>query len=171
MLNKCLNSDLLLQYVSIPSELNWQTKFKTRWHLKKCSDCSAQFNKIQDTWNHYFTPEPDIAPSLIRVFAKLQRDETLILKGWKLSNIQSKPSLKEVLVNRGWLYYGAIASSFVGVISFFTLNQASMTPVAQNEKKAPVARIQFEEKNGVNVYYVKPELLHRVQFQTTRTNR
>lgn len=169
----CLKSDQLLQYFTIQSELGFVTKFKTKWHLKKCQGCAERFNKVQSTWNQYFNPEPEIAPSLIRVYAKLQRDETLILKGWKLENFKSTRSLSQKLFRQGWVYYGAVTSSLLGVMGFFMYNQMTVNrALTLSEKKSsPVAQIEFNQKDKVNVYYVKPELLHHVQFQTNRSMR
>jgi hypothetical protein len=168
---RCLSSDALFKYFSVRNEVRLFDQVKTFFHLKKCTQCESKYKTIQNTWKEYFTPEPEIAPSLIKVYAKLQRDETLVLKGWKLENFSQSYKLNHWLFNRGWLYYGSVPTALAAVITFLAVSQNSKNPpvVANNKQSLPYAQIRYEDSNKVNVIYVKPELLHRVEFQTTRT--
>lgn len=170
MLKKtCLNSDSLFKYFSVRNEIKFFEKTKIFFHLRKCSQCEFKYKTIQNTWNEYFTPEPEIASSLVKIYAKLQRDETLILKGWKLENFTQNYKLNHWLFNRGWLYYGGVPTALAAVITFLAVSQNAKNQPLVAKQTPPYAQIRYEDNNKVNVIYVKPELLHRVEFQTTRT--
>ena len=76
---------------------------------------------IKTKWDAYFSPEPELTSSLIRVYSRLQNDETLILKGWKLSEQRPTKSLGHRLLAEGWLFAGlfrwALAHCFSLVVT------------------------------------------------------
>lgn len=171
---KCLKQDALLEFHSIPQEMSAFKRTCVRTHLATCEDCRARFEKIQSMWQSYFKPEPDITSSLLSVYSRLQSDETLILKGWKLGEAKRKKTMSGLLFNEGWLFRGAISTGLFGLVGFVVVSQTktnslSQPVVAQN--KAPLAQIRVEDKNTLKVHYLEPQLLQTIEFETTRGSR
>lgn len=172
MFLNCPKSEDFLELVSIPEELSLISKLGLRAHLSFCSSCKSCFESTQLAWTNFLKPEPEITSSLLKVYSQLQNDETLILKGWKLGNQKRTKELSGFLFNEGWLFRGGVFLSLgilVGVIAFSTLSQKPL------EKEAlplgPLAQIRQQEKNKVKVHYLQPELLHTIEFETTRSSR
>ena len=169
---KCPTSDALLEYVSIPRELGFAKRMLIRLHTSSCQDCQKKTAFIRSKWSSYFSPEPDITSSLIRVYSRLQNDETLILKGWKLGEYQNERDLRSWLLSSGWIFRGAIGAGLASLLLFLVISQfgtvSNNTPrLAQLNQDVPYARIRFEDKNRVQVHYVQPELIKSVEFETT----
>jgi hypothetical protein len=109
----------------------------------------------------------------LRVYSRLQADETLILKGWKLNNVKRRKEVSGFLLNEGWLFRGGVflgLGAVVGAVVFSSLNQKPLSPEGI-PLKGPFAQIRLQEKNKVKVHYLQPELLHTIEFETTRSGR
>jgi len=177
MLLKCPNSDALFEYVTIPTEMSFLRRTNMRTHTLLCPPCQQKIEAIRQKWDAYFTPEPDITASLIKIYGRLQRDETLVLKGWKLGGVQRPKSLKESAIAQGWLFRGAVAAGLAAVAFVFVTPQvksdrdlqlvASVPQAAQ----LPLARFRVEDKNSIKVHYIQPELLQSMEFETTSAGR
>lgn len=171
MFLSCPNPDDFLALASVPEELSFWSQLFLKSHFKLCRSCKERFIHTQLTWENFFKPEPDITSSLLKVYSRLQADETLILKGWKLSNVKRKKEVSGLLLNEGWLFRGGVflgLGAIVGAVVFSSLNQKPLS----NEGfplKGPFAQIRLQEKNKVKVHYLQPELLHTIEFETTRT--
>ncbi len=107
--------------------------------------------------------------SLMRVYSRLQKDETLILKGWKLNEGRHKKSLGGILVNGGWLFRGAVSMGLAAVVISVVMSQQSNGKQSNAViQQGPLAQIRLENKNGVRVHYLQPEVLQTIEFETTR---
>lgn len=173
---KCLSQDCLLEYVSIPQEVSAWKKLHVRLHTVKCDACQNKLSSIRKNWDSYFAPETDITSSLLKVYSRLQTDETLILKGWKLGEFQRRRDMNTALFKGGWLFRGAVSLGLAGLAVFVVLSQVSQnktieprSTIASNQ--LPLAQIRVEEKNTVKVHYLEPELLQTIEFETTRGSR
>ncbi|NBT58773.1 hypothetical protein EBT16_08325, partial [bacterium] len=93
MFLNCLEPEEFLELVSIPEELSFVSRISMKSHLAFCGHCKSAFQGTQRTWAEFLKPEPDITSSLLKVYSRLQSDETLILKGWKLDNQRRKKEL------------------------------------------------------------------------------
>lgn len=181
---KCPNQESLFEYVSIPGEMRRMARFRIGLHTGRCAKCQQQMQKMKATWESYFTPEPDITDSLMRVYSRLQADETLILKGWKLNDFRAVRSItRTVRESRvaSWASTGALAVAAMLLIIFagpqlFRAGSVPVAPVAlppsavaSTSSKLPFAQIRVEDKdnNRVQVHYVQPELLQSIEFETT----
>jgi hypothetical protein len=173
---KCPKQEALFEFISIPDELSRWERFRTQWHTRSCASCQEQMQAIRSTWESYFTPEPDVTSSMMRVYSRLQSDETLILKGWKLSEF--RPARAPLRARANWAF--RIGASFAAALLLVVFaapqwralhpvaDAAAPVPVAANEH-LPFAQIRVEDKdnNRVQVHYVQPELLQSVEFETT----
>lgn len=165
---KCPRPEALLEYVTISSELNLVTRLFLKGHLLSCAPCRESVARLEANWKRFFMPETDITLSLMRVFSRLKKDETLILKGWKLDQAKSR----EFAV-KNWLFRGAISLGVLG-LAVATLPQLlkGKSDRAQTRlQKLPVAQFRFEDRNGVRVQYFRPELLESIEFRTTSGGR
>lgn len=172
MLLSCPKPEDFLELVSVPDELSLGAKYALKAHLGFCSQCKSSFEATQLAWKTFLKPEPEITSSLLKVYSRLQTDETLILKGWKLSNQRRKKELKGILFNEGWLFRGGVflgLGILVGILAFSTLNQKTLEK--GSHLMGPLAQIRQQEKNKVKVHYLQPELLHTIEFETTRSSR
>jgi hypothetical protein len=178
---KCPNQEKLFEFVSIPAEMPKLERVRLQWHTKACAHCQEEMTGIRATWEGYFTPEPDITASLMSVYSRLQSDETLILKGWKLSEFRAARASSVPSTGWAWRAGMAIAASIVlvfvgitgGILPGFGPSQDAMmtAAVAPANEKLPFAQIRVEDKdnNRVQVHYLQPELLQSVEFETTST--
>jgi hypothetical protein len=166
----CPDSEKLFEFVTIPSEISNFRRAGMKLHAVTCAPCRIKMESIQKKWSSYFQPEPEVTSSLMKVYSKLQNDETLILRGWKLGEQRNS---RRNWVGEGWVFRGAVA---VGVASIF--GAVFVSQVRNNEKLpgiissasssfVPYAQIRVEDKNRIQVQYVKPELLESMEFQTT----
>lgn len=167
----CYKAESLLEYISLPEQVGMFQTFQIRRHLKGCADCRKIEVRVRSECAAYFAPEPEITTSLLRVYSKLQKDETLILKGWKLDTRQA-PTTRQTLVNGGWLFRGGLALAslvVVGLVVFNSGNNEDSDRLArrQQEPKPPMAQIRIEQPGRVKVHYVEPELLQTMEFETT----
>lgn len=171
MFLNCPDQELLLEFITIPQEVALKNRLLLSLHLKTCKRCQEQSASVQRKWNSYFKPEPEITSSLIKVYSKLKQDETLILKGWKLGETESRAKKSQLTSN--WLFRGAIAASLLLIFSIALFQSNNSTPElsASNDSQVPYAQIRLEEKNRVKVQYMKPELLQTVEFETSGTGR
>ena len=166
----CPNSETLFEYVSIPEEMGKLNRATLRLHAFSCKCCAGKIKSLEQKWAMTFSPEPDISSSLMNVFARLQNDETLILKGWKLSDArkraasQPRPSLSSSWAVRGTMVAGFAA--VFGVIAWSQLSLEKSTNFIDAASTLPYARIRTEDNNHIKVQYVQPELLHSVEFET-----
>lgn len=170
MLLNCPNSDDFLELVSVPEELPLLQKRAMKSHLFFCSSCKEKFQSVQVAWQQFLKPNPEITSSLLKVYSRLQSDETLILKGWKLGSVKQKKSLTGYLLNEGWLFRGGlVASLFIvaGILAFSSLMKNSK-PTALPTPLTPMAQIRFQDKNKVQIHFLQPELLHTIEFETNR---
>ncbi len=170
---KCPKQEQLLEFATLASELSASQRIRYGWHKFRCADCRKSLEAIQQKWQIYFTPEPETASSLIKVFSKLQKDETLILKGWKLGNVTPRRAPQRA-IREGWLFRGGVsvgvAAALVLVLTSRFKSPLEVQPQSASlntHPEAPLAQIRYEEKNGVQVHYVKPELLQSIEFETT----
>ncbi len=170
---KCYKPESLLEYISLPEQVGfWQT-FQIKRHLKGCADCRKIETRVRSECAAYFAPEPEITTSLLRVYSKLQKDETLILKGWKLDTGKRTPTARQRLVNGGWAFRGGLALAslvMVGLVvsnSGLNNNDDSERLARRSEPKPPMAQIRIEQPGRVKVHYVEPELLQTMEFETT----
>jgi len=169
----CPDQESLLAFITVASELPLLRRAHMRTHIFACKPCREKMEALKSTWEAYFAPEPEIAPSLMRIYGKLQQDETLILKGWKLSHPVRHRPLPQRLVREGWLFRGGIALGGVGLAGWLVLSQladntaAGDRVAATSQMKMPLAQIRIQDKNSVQVRYVQPELLDSVEFETT----
>jgi len=177
-LRSCPKIESLFELVSIPDEVNFFEKLRLKAHLLRCADCQRNATTLRTNWEYCFSPEPEITGSLMKVYARLQKDETLILKGWKLS--PNRPTHRpSTLLKEGWVVRGTFAAGIVAAI-FFTPwsklveNKADKAPdlaihnhATSISPKPPFAQFRVEEKNSIRVHYVEPELLQSVEFETT----
>jgi len=149
-----------------------------QWHTKHCAGCQQQMSAIRSTWEGYFTPEPDITSSLMRVYSRLQSDETLILKGWKLSEFRAARASSVPSTAWAWRAGMAVAAAILLVIVGLNGGLPGMGPAHEEmltasvnpaSEKLPFAQIRVEDKdnNRVQVHYLQPELLQSVEFETT----
>ncbi|MBI4406107.1 MAG: hypothetical protein HY537_18255 [Deltaproteobacteria bacterium] len=168
---KCPKPDALLEYLSIPSELSTQARLFSKIHLVTCSACKERAKAINARLDEVFSPEPDVTSSLLKVYGRLQRDETLILKGWKLGEFRaSKQPLGHWLVQRGWAFRGAVVVVLISVMSLLAISQLRedrSRGLAMQAGRTPYAQIRIENENSLKVHYVRPELLQSIEFETT----
>jgi len=172
MFLNCPEQELLLEFVTIPQEVSIKNRLLLSLHMKTCERCQEQSKAVQKKWNAYFKPEPEITSSLIKVYSKLKQDETLILKGWKLGETESRSRNTQVTSN--WLFRGAISVGLLLMVFFVALSQSKNTNsdlASSSNNHVPYAQIRLEEKNRVKVQYMKPELLQTVEFETSGTGR
>jgi len=174
MLLRCPNSDSLFEYVTIPTEMSRFSRTNMKVHSLLCPPCAQKIQAIRDKWDAYFTPEPDVTASLIKIYGRLQRDETLILKGWKLRGVQRPKTLKESMVSQGWLFRGGVAAGLAAVAFIFVAPQlnsgkdaATLVNATPQAAQLPLARFRVEDKNSIKVHYLQPELLQSMEFETT----
>ena len=175
---KCLKSEELLEYVSIYKELSLVSRVSTRVHVFSCKSCSQKREEIQAMWDSYLTPQPDITSSILSVYSRLQKDETLILKGWKLGETHArKDSWVDYFLKEGWIFRSAVSMGVAAVFAFVIatklgFNQPSEVTLPNSSlPKSPLAQIRVQEKNRVKVHYMEPELLQTIEFETTRGTR
>ena len=174
MFLSCPKQELLLEFVTIRGEVSLLNRMTIRAHKLGCNTCREKIQSITESWDAYFRPEPDITNSLIKVFSRLQQDETLILKGWKLSEAPRSRTIGDVLLREGWLFRGGVTAGLAVVVTLFVVNRfqpegvssfpAGM-PLAETSK-VPSAQIRFQDRNAVRVHYVQPELLQTIEFET-----
>lgn len=168
----CPKEEKLLQWLSIRQDLSLSSRVGTRVHLRTCRTCREKAAGIKSRLELAFSPQPDIASSLIRVYQRLQQDETLILKGWKIGELSAHPRRSRNWLASGWLFRGAVAMGLGSIAVIFVMADrgaigGSPTQVARNRSEIPFAQIRFEDKNRVQVHYIKPELVQSVEFETT----
>ena len=171
MLRKCPNPEQILEFVTIPVELPRLQMWGFRAHVWKCKDCQSRVAQIRQTWAGYFKPQPEITSSLLKVYSRLQNDETLILKGWKLGESRVRPSPMQFLLKDGWLFRGAVSlgiGAVAGVLFYSQLTGASKESPKLATVSAPLAQIRLQNKNTLQVHYLRPELVQSIEFETTK---
>ncbi|MBI1860959.1 MAG: hypothetical protein HYR96_08580 [Deltaproteobacteria bacterium] len=158
----CPKADKLFEWISIPSEVPRFSRVRLCLHLRFCKPCKTRCAQIEENWQNCLVPEPDVTASIMRVYASLKRDETLILKGWKLGENRRSGG-------NAWLFPSAVAlgalALAVWVSAPSTLLSFTKSPKAMKDD-SPLAQIRYEDKNRVQVHYVKPELLQSIEFET-----
>ena len=118
---------------------------------------------------------PDITSSLMRVYSRLQTDETLVLKGWKFGEISRLRSLGHFLFKEGWLFRGSIGIGMAAVVGVLTLgplgrqqtDEAIVEHYRSAQSDVPRFQIREENKDRIKVRYLQPELLQTIEFETT----
>jgi hypothetical protein len=166
---KCPTQEKLLEFHTIPQEINFFESGRIKYHLLSCECCTEKLRTLKAHWQQYFAPEPDVTSSLMRVYSRLQKDETLILKGWKLNETRSRKNLKGILFSGGWLFRGAVSLALAAVVISVVITQQNNSKEANTSSSTqPFAQIRMENKNGVKVHYLQPELLQTIEFETTR---
>ena len=176
---KCPKPEALFEFISIAHELSFREK-APRWiHIKTCQDCKDKSVAFARKWESMLSPEPDITSSILKVYSRLQRDETLILKGWKLGeNRRDRRNDSASLSN--WAFRGTIAASLLAVIGFVgwsqlnsrdggkeLLNASAPLITPGHSASIPFAQIRIQDKNRIKVQYVQPQLLQTMEFETT----
>lgn len=165
----CPNPEVLLETISIPREMGRWNLLKVKLHASRCRPCQQGLARLKMTWNGYFQPEPEIASSLVKVYSRLQRDETLILKGWKLGDFRSlRPSIARLFL-RSWGFPTgiAVALGFFAVVFSPAFRTSVEEPqLASVRESIPLSPIRVRDRNSVKVHYVQPELLHSMEFET-----
>jgi len=170
----CPKEERLLELASVAAEMRRTERLRLKWHLSGCADCRTQVDELRMAFESYLAPEPDIATSLLRVYGKLQADQTLLLKGWKLNETRQTTDWKSVLFNRGWLFRGGLAVAGLAVAwgVWFApgSTNTAMAPLPQAPPDSigapPWAQIRIEDRNSVRVHFVRPELVHSSEFET-----
>lgn len=156
---RCPSSERLFEWISVPGEMRFVTRSRLWIHTRICKGCRSERIRLEESWERLLCPEPDVTPSIIRVYSRLKRDETLILKGWKLGESRSN--------SHPWLFRGAVALSALAITCWVVLQPSPETTEAAFQTQAsPLAQIRYENKNRIQVRYVKPELLQSIEFET-----
>ena len=170
---QCPKEEWLLQFVSIPKDLPFFKRLRIGSHLRSCKQCQSKRQNIVEKLEAYFTP-PDITSSLLNVYSRLQRDETLILKGWKLGEISPSRRRQVSVLANGWAFRGAVAVGLGCLAVIFVmadrqgLSESQGQRVArQNHREIPFAQIRLQQKNRIQLQYIRPELVQSVEFETT----
>lgn len=171
---RCPKTESLMEFVTIPSEMSRWTRFSFKAHTLACKNCQEKISAIQTKWNSFFHPEPDVTSSLIKVYSRLQKDETLILKGWKLEGVKpAAPSLPTSLLRQGWVFRGGVSMGLASILMLLVFsqmrpeNEDQMTKAVPHSANLPLAQFRVEDKNSIKVHYVQPELLQSMEFETT----
>ena len=113
--------------------------------------------------------------SLLRVYSKLQNDETLVLKGWKLNDSAIRQKHQQRAALPKWLFHGGVAVASLSIVLLAVSSRFSPTENGKELHNAmnnlnnslPYAQIRIEDRNRVKVHYVQPELLQTIEFETT----
>ncbi len=170
----CPNSESLLELVSIPGEMSRWALLKTKAHLFRCVPCQGKLSHIRATWNSFIQPEPEVASSLMKVYARLQRDETLVLKGWKLGDIRGLRPSNARLFFRSWAFPTGIAMALGLSVVFFSPAFRPAEPMEDlasvTSPNIPLSAIRTRDRNSVKVRYVRPQLLQSMEFETVSTH-
>lgn len=173
---KCPKSEKLLEYVSIREEMTLPLRLGIGVHCWRCHKCKAQVAAIQKSWSSIFAPEPDVTSSLLRVYSKLQNDQTLILKGWKLDT--ARPVQRTVRKPSTMIWPAAAGFAVAALLTGGSLFQwrsiwnaeplptAAVSLTGEDESDSPLAQVRIEDKNSVKVQYVRPQLLQTIEFET-----
>lgn len=171
----CPKEERLLELASVAAEMPRTERLRLQWHLAGCASCRTQVDELRLAFESYLAPEPDVASSLLRVYGRLQTDQTLVLKGWKLNETRAAADWKSVLFRRGWLFRGGLAAAgmvvawgvWLGPGGAGTLANA---PIPQQPPESigapPWAQMRIEDRNSVRVHFVRPELVHSSEFET-----
>jgi hypothetical protein len=178
MLLNCPKPEKLLELFTIPGEISLRQRAVTKTHAFFCADCQQKLTHLKKSWEHYFKPEPDITSSLLKVYSRLQKDETLILKGWKFGEAPRKRGVGHFLFKEGWFFRGAVGLSMASLIAFVTVGPVGNRAQHHDEDglveryrsaqtDLPVVQIRQEDKDRVKVHYLQPELLQTIEFETT----
>lgn len=174
MLLSCPKTESLLEFVTIPSEMRRWDRITFQVHSLTCQSCQEKMSAIRNKWDSYFRPEPDVTASLIKVYSRLQKDETLILKGWKLDGVKpASPSLSTAMLRQGWVFRGSVSLGLASLLLLLIFSQMKeeesvpYTAAVPHAANLPVAQFRVEDKNSIKVHYVQPELLHSMEFETT----
>ena len=170
---KCPKPETLLEYVTIPDEMSAPKRLLLKLRTGSCPDCQRKIQSIRAKWDSYFAPEPDINSSLLNVYSRLQNDETLILKGWKLDDPRrAKRTVGHRLIKEGWLFRGVVTGAMALLVVMVTLPSSDdpgtdlrEVPMASRSSVPPV-QIRIEDKDRVKVHYLQPELLQTIEFET-----
>jgi hypothetical protein len=168
----CPSNERLLESISMPGEVGRFSLLRMKLHTLRCAPCQQSVTRLKDTWKAYFQPQPEVASSLLKVYSRLQRDETLVLKGWKLDSFLSqRPSPTRVFF-RTWGFPAGIAVAaglFAVIASPVFQGDDTSNLAAFSEPQIPLSPIRVRDHNSVKVHYVQPELLHSMEFETVST--
>jgi len=167
---KCPSKDAWLEWVSTPQSISLLKKFYFRTKLTICSHCQETEASVKKLWMQFSEPEPDLTDSLIRVFHKLQKDETLVLKGWKLN----EPPLKKraPVIPLRWVGVATAATMLFVSAWWLQSQQPVHKPIASRAFTTfPKAQIRRQENNTVKVHYIQPELVETLEFETDSNRR
>lgn len=169
----CPKSDDLFEYVSIPEEMGRARRMGMKIHAMSCDSCDSKISGLRQKWEQTFAPKVDVCSSLMNVYSRLQNDETLILKGWKIGG-EARPRARattSVPLLSSWAFRGTAAAAFATIFGIVIWSQLGADRTERNFSDAsatlPYARFRTEDPNRVKVQYVQPELLHSVEFETT----
>lgn len=177
MLLNCPKPEVLLELFTIPDEISLRQKLSTRAHAFFCAGCQDKLAQLQRSWSDFFKPEPDITPSLLKVYSRLQSDETLILKGWKLGEAPRRRGARHFLFKEGWLFRGSVSLAMASMVVFVVTTSLSPRQNATEDLmverrsatgEVPLVQIRIQKKDQVKVHYLQPELLQTIEFETTR---
>lgn len=177
----CPRNEELLEFVSIAQELSARRRLGFRMHMKICSGCRRKAEQLSQRWEAFFQPEPDITSSLMQVYSRLQSDETLVLKGWKLNDprlLSGRWRAPAVQTYRRWVVSGGVVSAAAAMLAVVLwmpgrndgrsdLSNASAQVSLPRNSPVPFAQIRTQDRNRVEVHYVQPELLQTIEFETT----
>lgn len=164
----CPKPESLFEYVTVSSVMSFWRKFWLKQHLRKCSKCETLINSISKSWSSFFEPEPEVTTSLLKVYSRLQRDETLILKGWKFNTRDSGLCNREWKSFSGAIGVGLICTVIIGIgfiFKYLPFNYRNKDSMRANVT-LPFAQIRTEDRNTIKVHYVQPELLNTIEFET-----
>jgi hypothetical protein len=167
----CPNTEQLLEGVSIPGELPFWSHFLLKTHVRFCAACEQKQLSLKSTWEAYFQPDPEVATSVLKVYSRLQKDETLILKGWKLGDFRNQKRDGNLhFFLRTWGFPTGIAAA-LGVSALFyspafQTENGKTQLASRTSSSVPLSQVRVREKNSVKVHYVQPELIHSMEFET-----
>ncbi len=176
MLLNCPKPEKLLELFTIPAEISFRQRTLTKTHAFFCADCQQRLSHMKKNWGQFFKPEPDITPSLMNVYSRLQKDETLILKGWKFGEAPRKRGAAHFLFKEGWLFRGSVGLGMAAVVGFLAIGPGMRKPMEEDglveryksaKADVPLFQIREENKDRVKVRYLQPELLQTIEFETT----
>ncbi len=164
MLINCPKNEKILEFITIKESIPIFKKIAMCIHLMFCKVCSEKKKVFTKEWENLTEPSYDITKSLLRIFSRLQNDETLILQGWKLGKIPRKRWVPFLISPRF-----VLVATFLLAIAIFVIfkNGTGKVYTLKSEDHLPYIKYRFQDKNKVTVHYIEPELIQTVEFETS----
>lgn len=170
-LKNCPSKEKILEFSCFSGALSFFEKLSIKMHLFHCQKCKEKNAEAFSHWQNVFHLKNDFqTESLLNVYSRLQKDETLILKGWKLENPTFRGSERFALsktLNVGLAVITLVVIStftFLGTNIFRTPNQVySLKEAPRNTLQA---KVKIKDRNRVQTHYLEPQLIRMVEFET-----